>query len=96
MRFNTNKENSTDMQCIADMKSECDAHGLEYEIIMQEAAKARFLRQVKKEGFDLNDFSKHLVVLKQKRASNSSDPVVAAAGPVVQPAETSDRKLGDF
>lgn len=63
------------------MKQECDAHGLEYEILMQEAAKARFLRQVKPEGFDFNDFSKHLVILKQKRASNTTDPVVAAPAP---------------
>jgi hypothetical protein len=63
------------------MKDECDAHGLEYEILMQDAAKERFLRQVKNDGFDINDLGKHLVILKQKRASNSSDPVVASAAP---------------
>lgn len=63
------------------MKTECDAHGLEYEILMQESAKARFLRQVKQDGFDINDLSKHLVILKQKRNSNSTDPKVAAANP---------------
>jgi hypothetical protein len=71
--------NFTDIQCIADMKQECDAHGLEYEILMQESAKARFLRQVKQDGFNINDLSKHLIILKQKRASNSSDPNVGAA-----------------
>lgn len=84
------------------MKQECDAHGLEYEILMQEAAKARFLRQVKPEGFDFNDFSKHLVILKQKRASNSTDPIVGAPAPAAassgtanaaaQPAKPADRK----
>lgn len=63
------------------MKEECDAHGLEYEILMQDAAKERFLRQVKNDGFNINDLSKHLVILKQKRASNSSEPTVGAAAP---------------
>lgn len=71
----------TDLQCIADMKKECDANGLEYELLMQESAKERFLRDVKGNSAD---FSKHLVILKQKRQSQNStgsDPVVGAAAP---------------
>lgn len=62
------------------MKKECDANGLEYELIMQESAKERFLRQVKGNAADLN---KHLVVLKQKRqsASTTTEPTVGAAAP---------------
>lgn len=77
------------------MKKECDANGLEYELLMQESAKERFLREVKGNTLELN---KHLVILKQKRQSapstpeptvgaaaptstNSSDPVVAAPAP---------------
>lgn len=65
----------TDLQCIADMQKECDANGLEYELLMQESAKERFLREVKGSSGDL---SKHLVILKQKRQSASTEPIVGA------------------
>lgn len=66
------------------MKKECDANGLEYELLMQESAKERFLREIKGNPMD---FSKHLVILKQKRQSASStpEPVVAAAAPSSEP-----------
>lgn len=62
------------------MKKECDANGLEYELLMQESAKERFLREIKGSHMDL---SKHLVILKQKRQSASStpEPVVHAPAP---------------
>lgn len=68
-----------DLQCIADMKKECDANGLEYELLMQESTKDRFLREVKTNDLD---FNKHIVVLKHKRqsSSNSSD-IVGNANP---------------
>lgn len=60
------------------MKKECDANGLEYELLMQESTKDRFLREVKGSTFDLK---KHLVVLKQKRESDivTPAPTVGAA-----------------
>lgn len=59
------------------MKKECDANGLEYELLMQESTKDRFLREVTGNTFDLN---KHLVVVKQKRQSPEvvTEPEVAA------------------
>ena len=62
------------------MKKECDANGLEYELLMQESAKERFLREIKGNQLDL---SKHLVILKQKRqsASSTAEPIVAAPAP---------------
>lgn len=61
------------------MKKECDANGLEYELLMQESAKERFLRQVKASTFDLN---KHLVILKQKRQNAApADSIVAQPEP---------------
>lgn len=57
------------------MEKECDANGLEYELVMQESAKERFLREVKGSPSDL---SKHLVILKQKRQSVTSEPTVGA------------------
>lgn len=61
------------------MKTECDKSGLEYELIMQESAKERFMRHVPADK--TIDFSKHLILLKTKRQSNStsSDPIVGAA-----------------
>lgn len=53
------------------MKKECDANGLEYELLMKESTKERFLREVKGNTFDLN---KHLVVLKQKRNEPKPEP----------------------
>lgn len=73
-------KNLLDLQCIADMKKECDANGLEYELLMQESAKERFLREIKRDPMDI---SKHLLILKQKRQSEASttDPTVAAPSP---------------
>lgn len=70
----------SDLQCIADMKKECDANGLEYEVLMQESAKERFLREISGNSLD---FNKHLVILKQKRqsAAATAEPVVAAPAP---------------
>lgn len=68
----------TDLQCIADMQKECDANGLEYELLMQDSAKERFLREIKGSS---GDFSKHLVILKQKRQSATTEPTVGAAQP---------------
>lgn len=53
------------------MKKECDRNGLEYELVMQESTKDRFLREVQGNTFDLN---KHLVILKQKRDSPAPQP----------------------
>lgn len=60
------------------MKKECDANGLEYELLMQDSAKERFLREIKGSPMDLN---KHLVILKQKRqsATTTREPTVGAA-----------------
>lgn len=61
------------------MKKECDANGLEYELLMQESAKERFLREINSSNAD---FNKHLVVLKQKRQSESTNvPTVGAPAP---------------
>lgn len=78
------------------MKKECDANGLEYELLMQESAKERFMRHVKEKASP--EFAKHLMILKQKRGTDTvaaeaapepvvgapvppSDPVVAAPAP---------------
>jgi hypothetical protein len=90
------------------MKKECDANGLEYELLMQESAKERFLREIKGNPMD---FTKHLVILKQKRQSVSSttehavaasDPHVAAPAPapseepkVAAPAPTEGPVVGN-
>lgn len=60
------------------MKKECDANGLEYELLVQESAKERFLREIKGNSYD---FGKHLVLLKHKR---DSEPQVGAAAPEPQ------------
>lgn len=67
------------------MKKECDANGLEYELLMQESAKERFLRDINNNSLDIN---KQLVILKQKRQSPSTttEPTVGAAAPA--PAST--------
>lgn len=81
------------------MKKECDANGLEYELLMQDSAKERFLREVKGSPMDL---SKHLVILKQKRQSSPSttEPTVGAAapsseGPVVGAADSEAQLEGE-
>ncbi|CAO1304665.1 unnamed protein product [Diamesa hyperborea] len=66
------------LQCIADMKHECDKNGLEYELLLQESAQARFLRDVKKNNLD---FGKHFILLKSKR---ESEPVVGAVATEVK------------
>lgn len=62
------------------MKKECDANGLEYELLMPNSAKDRFERQINGEPMDL---AKHLVILKQKRqsATSTTEPTVGAAAP---------------
>lgn len=60
------------------MKKECDANGLEYELLMQESAKERFLREIKGNTVD---FNKHLVILKQKRQSASATPEATVGAP---------------
>jgi hypothetical protein len=75
------------------MKKECDANGLEYELLMQESAKERFLREIKGNPMD---FTKHLVILKQKRqsASSTTEPTVAAADPhVAAPAPDTEEPI---
>jgi hypothetical protein len=68
------------------MKKECDANGLEYEVLMKESAKERFLREIKGNSNAL-DINKHLVILKQKRqsATSTTEPVVAAPAPSDDP-----------
>lgn len=69
------------------MKKECDKNGLEYEVLLQDSAKERFLRQTS--SYQFPDFSKNFVIMKQKREPTptpdpqvgSSDPVVGAANP---------------
>lgn len=79
---------SLDLQCIADMKKECDANGLEYELLMQESAKERFLRDINNNSLD---FNKHLVILKQKRqsATSTTEQTVGAAAPAPAPEDPS-------
>lgn len=83
------------------MKKECDANGLEYELMMQESAKERFMREVKGTSMD---FNKNLVILKQKRQSaptSNPDPVVAAPAPTTKeptvgaPSNQTDDRLGN-
>lgn len=62
------------------MKNECDKNGLEYELLLQESAQARFLRDVKKNNLD---FGKHFILLKSKRES-ADEPVVGVAAPEVK------------
>ncbi|CAO1364281.1 unnamed protein product [Diamesa serratosioi] len=78
------------LQCIADMKNECDKNGLEYELLLQDSAQARFLREVKKNNLD---FGKHFILLKTKRESADvvgsdvkkiDDPIIGAAAPAEQ------------
>jgi hypothetical protein len=71
------------------MKKECDKNGLEYEILLQDSAKERFLRQVSGYQNPFTDFSKNFVIMKQKREpsptpepeAKSADPVVGASNP---------------
>lgn len=66
------------------MKTECDKNGLEYELLMQEQTKQRFLRQIKSNAHPFMDLSKNLVILKQKRDSEQAPKEVVAA-PEPQP-----------
>lgn len=80
------------------MKKECDANGLEYELVMQESAKERFMRQVK---LNQLDFGKHLVILKQKRQDSEAaaaeplpvEPVVGEPAPAAE--EAKEPVVGD-
>lgn len=75
------------------MKKECDANGLEYELMMQESAKERFLREIKGNGLD---FNRNFVILKQKRQNAApavTDPRVAAPAPVVAAAEPTNEPI---
>lgn len=83
------------------MKTECDKNGLEYELLMQESTKERFLRQIKSNPLPFAQLGKNFVILKHKREhlADESSPkteqaevVVAAAAPaqeviIVQPEE---------
>lgn len=65
------------------MKEECDKNGLEYELMLQESAQARFLRDVRKNNLD---FGKHFILLKSKRDAPAGevkqiDTVIGAAAP---------------
>lgn len=80
------------------MKKECDANGLEYELIMQEGAKERFLRQIQPNNFDIN---KHFVALKQKRQNKpaaksapSKPAPTPAPTPAPAPEEEEEPKVG--
>ncbi len=78
------------------MKNECDKNGLEYEILMQESAKERFLRQVGSYSNPFTDLAKNFVILKHKREpsptpdnvfsasdnNNIADSIVAASNPI--------------
>lgn len=70
-----------DLQCIADMKTECDKNGLEYELLMQEATKERFLRQIRPNMMPFEKLSKNLVIIKKKR----EDSTVKAVAPIEEP-----------
>lgn len=73
------------------MEKECDANGLEYELLMQDATKERFMRDVKSNPMD---FAKHLVILKQKRqsAASTTEPTVAAPAPASAAPPASEKK----
>lgn len=74
------------------MKTECDKNGLEYELLMQEDTKERFLRQIKPNMMPFDKLSKNLVIIKKKREDapveeelheeeKHKDPIVAAPAP---------------
>jgi hypothetical protein len=71
------------------MKKECDRNGLEYELLMQESTKERFLRQIKANPTPFGNFANSFVIMKQKRDSEvpaEDEPIVGAPrGIVVQP-----------
>ena len=70
------------------MKTECDKNGLEYELLMQEATKERFLRQIRPNMMPFEKLSKNLVIIKKKR----EDSTVKAA-PTEEPKPTEDPHL---
>lgn len=70
------------------MKTECDKNGLEYELLMQEATKERFLRQIRPNMMPFEKLSKNLVIIKKKR----EDSTVKAA-PLEEPQSTGDPHL---
>lgn len=69
------------------MKKECDKNGLEYELLMQESTKERFLRQAKSNPLPFKNFANSFVILKQKRDSDQPEPAEIPAiedeGPLV-------------
>lgn len=69
------------------MKTECDKNGLEYELLMQEATKERFLRQIRP-NMPFENLSKNLVIIKKKR----EDSTVKAV-PTEAPQSTEDPHL---
>ncbi|KAG5679067.1 hypothetical protein PVAND_008664 [Polypedilum vanderplanki] len=73
-----NINDTENLQCIADMKKECDKNGLEYELIMQESTKERFLRQIKAGPHPFKNFADSFVIMKQKR-DNPVEPKAVAA-----------------
>lgn len=90
------------------MKTECDKNGLEYELLMQEATKERFLRQIKPNMMPFEALSKNLVIIKKKRedkVDSSESPKLAAPAParlqeespkLAAPAPTSSFNLPQF
>lgn len=84
------------------MKKECDKNGLEYEILVQDSAKERFLRQVSS-YHPFSDLTKNFVIMKQKRepsptpepAKSSADPIVGAANPQSSPSKPTSSRSSD-
>jgi len=71
------------------MKTECDKNGLEYELLMQEATKERFLRQIRPNMMPFEKLSKNLVIIKKKR----EDSTVKAVAPIEESIPTEDPHL---
>lgn len=84
------------------MKTECDKNGLEYEILVQDSAKERFLRQVSNFHNPFPDLTKNFVIMKQKREPSptpepqaKSDPIVGASNPNSSPSKPTSTKSVD-
>jgi hypothetical protein len=67
------------------MKDECDKNGLEYELLMQETTKDRFMRQVQAHPELFSKFNKNFYILKQKRDSEDAAGVAPQETSAVEP-----------
>lgn len=67
------------------MKTQCEKNGLQYEILVQDSAKERFLRQISASQNPFQDFGRSFVIMKktpeQSPESQTSEPTVGAANP---------------